>query len=204
MIASDPGNIVALERLAVLAVGAGQTERAARFRRRKSELDQAKQRYEHLIKDDALTSHTPELARLAETLGYRFKSLALWTLAAQRSPNDREAQTALLRLASVEEPSAGTGRTLLEILAADIGTSGDPKPSTARPSAGKPPHFRDDALESGLTFTFESGCTENHQLPETMSGGVGLLDFDGDGWLDVYAVQGGPFPPGEATQVQVR
>jgi hypothetical protein len=28
-------------------------------------------------------------------------------------------------------------------------------------------------------------------IPETISGGVGLIDFDGDGWLDVYCVQGG-------------
>ena len=28
-------------------------------------------------------------------------------------------------------------------------------------------------------------------LPETNTGGVGLIDFNGDGWLDVYCVQGG-------------
>ena len=57
------------------------------------------------------------------------------------------------------------------------------------------PTFVDEAAERGLVFNFDNGRTEEHQLPETMAGGVAVLDFDGDGWLDVYALQGGPFPP---------
>ena len=65
------------------------------------------------------------------------------------------------------------------------------------------PDFVDDAQAAGLRFQLESGHTEQHLLPETMSGGVGLIDFDGDGWLDVYCVQGGaltdsPGGPGTA------
>ena len=33
-------------------------------------------------------------------------------------------------------------------------------------------------------------------------GGVGVLDYDGDGWLDVYLVQGGPFPPPAGARAQ--
>ncbi len=57
------------------------------------------------------------------------------------------------------------------------------------------PVFTDDAEAAGLKFTFDNGLEPLHHLPETTSGGVALLDYDGDGWLDVYVVQGGPFPP---------
>ncbi len=61
--------------------------------------------------------------------------------------------------------------------------------------------FTDDAETAGLRFIFDNGRTSQHLLPETMSGGVALLDYDGDGWLDVYCVQGGSLrarEPGDA------
>src|SRR5262249_54479460 len=41
---------------------------------------------------------------------------------------------------------------------------------------------------SGLGFVTNSGRTPHRHQPETMVSGVALLDFDGDGLLDVYAV----------------
>jgi hypothetical protein len=56
--------------------------------------------------------------------------------------------------------------------------------------------FDDEARRSGLSFYFANGgTTARKQLPTTMSGGVALLDYDCDGWLDVFVVQGGTFPP---------
>jgi enediyne biosynthesis protein E4 len=81
------------------------------------------------------------------------------------------------------------------------------RPSTigANPALDHPdrptPAFVDDAEAAGLRFDFDNGQTPLRHLPETMSGGVGLLDYDGDGWLDVYCVQGGalrPNPGGDA------
>src|SRR5262249_56682846 len=62
------------------------------------------------------------------------------------------------------------------------------------------PTFRDDAQAAGLHSVYDYAPTPLWRMPEMMGGGVGLLDYDGDGWLDVYAVQGGklshePTPP---------
>lgn len=53
------------------------------------------------------------------------------------------------------------------------------------------PFFTDRAEASGLCFSFDNGRSPMWLLSESLSGGVGLIDFDGDGWLDIYCVQGG-------------
>ncbi len=68
-----------------------------------------------------------------------------------------------------------------------------PEPSQATRSRL---HFVDDAEVRGLRFVFDNGRTSTCLLPESLSGGVGLVDFDGDGWLDVYCVQGGSLMAG--------
>ena len=55
--------------------------------------------------------------------------------------------------------------------------------------------FRDVAAASGLDFVHDSGARGEKHLPESMGSGLAWLDYDGDGWWDLYAVQSGPFPP---------
>ena len=60
--------------------------------------------------------------------------------------------------------------------------------------------FSDLATRAGLDFTHENGATGKLYLPEIMGSGVGLIDYDMDGDLDVYAVQSAAFPGGSSDQ----
>jgi len=45
---------------------------------------------------------------------------------------------------------------------------------------------------SGIDFVHESAMSPNRYLPETMGPGAAFLDFDDDGWMDLYLVNAGP------------
>jgi enediyne biosynthesis protein E4 len=63
-------------------------------------------------------------------------------------------------------------------------------------SSGPVPLFREVAAQSGLRFHHFTGATGQYFMPEIMGAGGALFDYDGDGLLDVYLVQGALLEPG--------
>jgi tetratricopeptide (TPR) repeat protein len=190
----DPAAPGALERIAELDTREGWTDRAARRRRQKAELDTTRECYHRLFEEpnDRLPPHAAEMARLAETLGRNDEARGWWMLFLRAHPGNEQAREALARLSRATTTTRRTGHETLADLTVDLAPAATA--STSAPVV-TPPRFTDDAARAGLLFVFDHGPTPAHLLPETMSGGVGMLDYDGDGWLDIYCVQGGPFVP---------
>ncbi len=83
----------------------------------------------------------------------------------------------------------GLGLLILAILAAPGAHAADPT------GACGPLRLRHAETAAGLAFRHDSGKSDARHLPETMGSGVAFLDYDGDGWQDLYVVQSGAFPP---------
>src|SRR6266481_4285490 len=59
--------------------------------------------------------------------------------------------------------------------------------------ASEAPLFREVApSSSGIEWVHENAMSDNRYLPETLGPGCAFLDYDNDGWMDIYLVNGGP------------
>ncbi len=197
----NPGHAEAMERLAELAVMAGDPAAARSLRVKKAELDEIRRLYKLHYFRPKLPEQAPHLARRAEALGRLFEARGWWELLAESRPADRQARDNLIRLRDLSRRPPGPG---VAELRASLVQAGKTKPGgpAVCPEVGVLPRFRDDAGASGLRFTYDNGASTERQLPETMGGGVALLDYDGDGWLDVYCIQGGPLRHPETSQTE--
>ena len=96
------------------------------------------------------------------------------------------------RLPRLTRASAAAGLVALAALGAVSVGAG---PASGQPVAAGP-WFTDGAAASGLDFVHFNGMTGEFYSAEIMGPGGALLDFDNDGDLDVYLVQGQVLGPG--------
>ncbi len=77
-------------------------------------------------------------------------------------------------------------------------------PSKSPETLPVPASFTDSAAAKGVNFTAVASHTSKKYLMETMGSGVALLDYDNDGRLDIFFVNGAPIadptPPGTVPQ----
>ncbi|MFB3902824.1 MAG: CRTAC1 family protein [Acidobacteriota bacterium] len=57
-----------------------------------------------------------------------------------------------------------------------------------------PVGFEDVSQEAGLSFVLENFCSPKKYMIEPMTGGIGVLDFDSDGLLDIFFANGAVIP----------
>jgi enediyne biosynthesis protein E4 len=85
-------------------------------------------------------------------------------------------------------------------MASSLAFAGWPRSVHARPEPVYPFEAAPPAL-SGITWTHTSGKSPEKYLPETTGAGCAFLDYDNDGWMDIYLVNSGkcdffaPNPP---------
>ena len=217
LLEQSPGDTRALERLAVLNFEAGLASVAQPLRHRKVEIDRAHEQLRLIVLDHGpIIDRADELAKLMAAARREFDARAWAILSKSRrdgsgsaavtrrdglSPltsdllNEAAALSAPLEVgpsrALPGQPKLGDRLADLRPIASDRRQA---TAAAAAPSADDAPRatpeFVDDAEAAGLRFVLDNGQTPRRLMPETNSGGVGLLDFDSDGWLDVYCVQG--------------
>jgi tetratricopeptide (TPR) repeat protein len=152
-------------------------------------------------------------AELARRLGRLPECRGWCELIVQAQPNHRQARQMLQRL-YVEWRKPAPPLLPEQDLAAIYQGERHPLPDWSRLASQRPApgavaarqanmgdgpriRFRDAAAETGLSFLYENGDdpdTPGKRMFEYTGGGVGILDFDRDGWSDVYLTQGSAEP----------
>ncbi len=64
----------------------------------------------------------------------------------------------------------------------------------AAPAAPGPIRFELAPRSCGLDFVLRNGAQGRRYQPEALPGGLGVIDFDGDGWPDLFCVNGAALP----------
>ncbi len=120
LIAVEPTEFVAFDRLVAIAEKRGKADRAGELRRKKTEIDRLLARYEKLDKRNQTIRDAGEMANLAERLGRRFEAKVLLTIAIATEPNQRHVREQLVGSSQDDSSNHVPAGTLADLLAKEL------------------------------------------------------------------------------------
>ena len=83
-----------------------------------------------------------------------------------------------------------------------LGYREKPAPPRSEEEEGAP-WYEDMTAQTGIDFTYHNGEEAGHYaILESLGGGVGLIDYDGDGRLDIFVTGGGYFDGPDKKQIR--
>ena len=184
----------------------GQTEDARRVLNRAVLLDRL-ERQAYLIARGAdrapglVAPVMVTIGRLLTELEENTEAVAWYRHALLLRPNDPSAIAGLSRCRQLQRQVAQARASVDKSQAADVvatlpqAASSESKPRQVNPDDDSVRiRVRNVATTARLQFQYFNGNTRFKYLVETTGGGVGILDFDLDGWPDIYLPQGCPLP----------
>lgn len=208
----NPSDRVAFQRLAKVFDALGRAEDAAQYRARGILVSDTEFTAEEIYKSENGIAARKRMPRYMLDLGRPFETLQ-WNL--MLLPPTASQQRAVI----AQQRQGFLGNAEVLVMAAEVALSGnDPKSfsmedgieSLVVSSKTNPPfdaanvkplampRFSDVAADVGLDFTwYKDSEIDLKSIPihESIGGGIGILDYDLDGWPDVYLGQGSGEPP---------
>lgn len=106
-------------------------------------------------------------------------------------PQELNRKNNLIRGTSVIARRFLTCGALIAILPFAAAIAQEKQPAVAA-SSNHPGKFTDTTAASGINFQYQASHTSRKYLLETMGPGVALFDYDNDGLLDIFVVNGAP------------
>lgn len=209
----DPNDRLATYQLSLALAALGEKDLSADLSARVTLIDELNRAIDDLYDSPESLIHFVRAGNLLEALG-RTREAAAWyqTLAdmATSEPQIREL---------AQQVSAGITRDTPMVLAASqpalqLDLDAYPLPSFAARESSSPRkqlaqasdiRFTEVASEMGIDFSFvgaEKRVHRSRRLYELFGAGIGVLDFDLDGWPDVYLAQGAPSLSGDGGEMR--
>ena len=216
----EPDDLPSNYRLGLVLEALGEKEAGVKYLEKAKLLERLAARFEHIARQvelmnnkgqltrDELAAPAIEVARLYQRME-RPAAARLWLhQSLEWAPNNAAAQQFIREfggnrlLAAVTNVELKNERRLLADSDAGSPMAAVPKGFVIRKSTGdavatdEPSQivFRDCHVEAGVDFQYFNGESGAKYLLESMGGGVAVIDYDGDGWPDLYFTQGARVP----------